>query len=147
MNIYIFNGQKGLSIPKPKVKKIVKAVVSYEAKNYDEVAIHFISTEEICKLHEQFFQDPSPTDCISFPMDLDDQDGYRVLGEVFICPQTAIDYATKHRTNPHAETTLYIVHGLLHLMGYDDIDKKDRTKMRSAEKRHMRHLQELNLVL
>src|SRR5262245_31854076 len=123
-------------LSKPKVKRIVSSVISFEEKRYDEAAIHFVNTAEISRLHEQFFHDPSPTDCISFPMDEEDQQGYRILGEVFICPQIAIEYSAKHSGDPYAETTLYIVHGLLHLMGYDDLDKKERSKMRSAERRH-----------
>lgn len=147
MNIYIFNSQTSLKISKPQVKKIAVEVVKFEQKQYDEVSLNFIDSSKMCLLHEQFFQDPSITDCISFPMDDDEQEGYRVLGEIFVCPQTAIDYAIQHQGDPYWETTLYIVHGLLHLMGYDDLEKSKRTQMRKAEKKHMQHLQELNLVL
>jgi len=147
LNINIFNSQKSLKISKVKVKRIVNEVIQFEAKHYDEVAVSFITTEAICHLHDRYFQDPSVTDCISFPMDDENHQGYRVLGEIFVCPQTAIHYALKHNADPYRETTLYIVHGLLHLLGYDDLDKKERAKMRSAEKRHMQHLQELHLLL
>jgi probable rRNA maturation factor len=147
LKIYISNTQTSLKISKLQVKKIAAEVVKFEEKKYDEVSLNFIESSQICLLHEHYFQDPSITDCISFPMDDDDQDGYRVLGEIFVCPQTAIDYAIKHHGDPYRETTLYIVHGLLHLLGYDDLDKNKRAKMRIAEKKHMHHLQELDLVL
>lgn len=145
MKIYVFNSQNSLKIGKNQVKKIAAAVASFEKQSFDEVSIHFVKPERICQLHEEYFQDPSLTDCISFPMDDEQQDGYRMLGDIFVCPQTAINYAKEK--DPYIETTLYIVHGMLHLMGYDDIEPSDRREMKAAEKRHMRHLQELKLML
>ena len=99
------------------------------------------------RLHARFFGDPSLTDCISFPMDSEAQEGYRILGEVFVCPQVARRYAESHKGDPYWETTLYVVHGLLHLMGYDDISEKERSLMRAAEGRQMRHLEKRGLIL
>ena len=147
MKIYVINSQDALKISKPQVKKIVNTVLRLEDKQYDEVTIHFIDPIRICELHGEFFNDHSLTDCISFPMDDETQEGYRVLGEIFVCPQTAINYSLKHHRDPYQETTLYIVHGLLHLLGYDDLDKNKKRQMRTAEKRHMQHLQELNFML
>ena len=62
-------------------------------------------------------------------------------------PATAVEYAQKYRKDPFDETTLYIVHGLLHLLGYDDLNEEDRKKMRKAEARHMRQLKKLRLHL
>ena len=80
-------------------------------------------------------------------MDDDDDSPYSVLGEVFVCPATAIAYASENKLDPYEETTLYIVHGLLHLMGYDDIDDRDAVLMRQAERRHMQKLKDLTLLL
>jgi probable rRNA maturation factor len=147
VKVEIINSQKSLKISKLQVKRIVKAVLALESRCYDEAAIHFVTQSKICELHAQFFNDPSPTDCISFPMDEEEQGGYKILGEVFVCPQTAVEYAEKHQKDPYEETTLYLVHGLLHLLGYDDLDKRERLKMRAAEKKQMAHLKELQLVL
>lgn len=141
MQISIINTQSDLKIPVRLIKRIVRSVISHEGRSCDEVAIHFITNEEMCALHAQFFDDPSPTDCISFPMDSDNAHGYCMLGEVFVCPAVAVSYAKKHNIVPFQELTLYIVHGLLHLMGYDDIEVGDRLAMRRAEKRHLKNLE------
>jgi probable rRNA maturation factor len=65
---------------------------------------------------------------MTFP--LDDQ----FLGEVFICPEVACE--ARPQKIPE-EITLYLLHCLLHLIGYDDIDKRKRAKMRREEKRLM----------
>lgn len=148
MHIEVINGQSSQLISAQEVKRLVREVIAFEGQRCDEVIIHLVETEEMCHLHEQFFGDPSPTDCISFPMDDSDVGiGPKVLGEVFICPSTAIEYAQAHQVDSYAESTLYLVHGLLHLMGYDDIEDADVKAMRNAEERHMYHLKQLDLIL
>lgn len=146
MIIDVVDRQKALKFSLALVKSIVKQVINEEQQKCHEVSICFVDTANICELHEQFFDDPSPTDCISFPMD-EEGEPYRVLGEVFVCPETALEYAKSHQLDPYEETTLYIVHGLLHLMGYRDMDEEDIVQMRQAEQRHMTKLKEMNLVL
>lgn len=148
MITHIANNQDALRFSLDTSKKIVERIILEEGQTCDEVSIYFVNTEEISRLHQEYFDDPSPTDCISFPMD-EEEDGlsYRVLGDIFICPETAIEYAKSHQLDPYVETTLYIVHGLLHLMGYDDIEEEDITLMRQAEQRHMAKLKKLKLIL
>jgi len=127
----------------------VKEVVAFEGKQYDEVGIHLVEPAEISQLHAKFFDDSSVTDCISLPVSnnfkfefdsFDTLENTALLGDVFVCTQVAVDYALKHQKDPYEEVTLYVIHGLLHLMGYDDIDKEERAAMRAAERRHMQHL-------
>ena len=108
---------------------------------YEEVSIYLVSEKQIAKLHDQFFQDPTSTDCISFPLD------EKHLGEVFVCPKVAIVYATERGIDPYTETALYIIHALLHLIGYDDLEKNAKRLMRKKEKSCMHHLERLNIHL
>lgn len=149
MIINVIDEQAELKISTKQVKHLVQKVIESEGESCDEVNIYFVDTPSICQLHEEFFNDPSTTDCISFPIDENKcgEEGYRILGEVFVCPATAIDFVAGDRGKAYLETTLYIVHGLLHLMGYDDIEDEDISLMREAEERHMNNLQLLNLHL
>jgi len=146
--IHFVNQQSDLTLSAKQTRQIVRHVVRAEKQRCNEVSVHFVDTPTICALHQQFFQDPSPTDCISFPMDSKEEDplAYRVLGDVFVCTATAVAYAQEHSLNPYEETTLYLVHGLLHLMGYDDLHEADCRLMRQAEARAMQELRTLNLV-
>lgn len=138
MRVNVINRQRDLSLDSRVVKKLVKRVIEDEGESCDEVSVYFVKTAEISKLHADYFDDPSPTDCISFPLDdTQDSEGYRHLGEVFVCPAVALSYATKKSLDPTQETLLYIIHGLLHLLGYDDQDPKAKRRMRRAEKRHV----------
>jgi probable rRNA maturation factor len=147
--VNVFDQQSDLKISIGQVQQLVQHVILAEGYSCDEVNIYFVDTSTICQLHKRFFHDSSPTDCLSFPMDEeeDEQFPYRILGEVFVCPATALVYASKHQLNPNEEATLYIVHGLLHLMGYDDFLDNEASLMRQAEARHMEELKKLNLQL
>jgi probable rRNA maturation factor len=145
--INVIDQQTALNISIEQVEQLVQQVIREEGDTCDEVTIYFVDTPTICQLHEQFFDDPSPTDCISFPIDGEQETHYRLLGEVMVCPATAIEYAIQYEGDTYQETTLYIVHGLLHLMGYDDREEEDIFLMRQAEEHHMARLQALGLQL
>ncbi len=126
--IKLYNRQSNLPITLSSVRKLVMFFLQEKKIASQEVAIYFVGIRKISQLHAEHFNDPTPTDCITFPFD--DQ----LLGEIFVCPKAALDYNPK---KPYEETTLYIIHGLLHLLGYDDIDSKKRARMRREEKRLM----------
>ena len=148
MKINVFSKCKLHPIQTSSVKKAVKAILALEKVESDEVSIYFVDIKTISSLHQEFFQDPTPTDCISFPVD-GPKTGpeHSILGEVFISPEVAALYAKNHSIDPREEVTLYLVHGLLHLLGYDDIDPKDRKIMRKKEKRCMHSLKQENLFI
>lgn len=148
MDITIIQEQSDLVISTASTKTLVGNFLQFHHILCDEVAIHFVTTPVICQLHTEFFNDPSPTDCITFPMDdIEEDSDYRVLGEVFVCPQTAIDYINEHGGDAYHEATLYVVHGLLHLLGFDDIDEEDELLMRHEERRYLEHVAKKNLWL
>lgn len=150
MHISVKNNQKDLPISQKQVRALVNHVVFFEKKAYDEVTVYFVSKRKISQIHKQYFNDPSVTDCVSFPIDLYDNNlegDYLMMGDLFVCPAVAIEYATAHKKNLYEEVSLYIVHGLLHLMGYDDIAINDRKEMRTAERRHLKALKKLGLLL
>lgn len=147
MIVNINNSQSALKISLDQARLIVEQVVREENCSCDEVSVYFVDKHVISRLHKKFFGISSSTDCISFPMDDEEIHDYRILGEVFVCPATAVSYAIENDLDPYEETALYIVHGLLHLMGYDDLSKEDRLKMRKAEKRHMQEIKKHHLYL
>lgn len=126
--VKIFNRQKDLPLKASSVRKLVSFLLHEKQVDCQEIVIYFVGMHKTRKLHAQFFQDPSPTDCMTFPLK------GPLLGEIFICPKAALDYNPQ---NPYVEVTLYIIHALLHLLGYDDIDKKKRAQMRKEERRLM----------
>lgn len=145
MKINISSRQKDFPIDKPFVRRLTKEVLALEGWKTDEISLNFVTTEEICQLHADFFDDPSTTDCITFPMDGRGAEGYHVLGEAFICPATALRYSEEHQIDLEWEVYLYIIHCLLHLMGYEDTSPKKRAIMRTAERKHIDNLRQKGL--
>jgi probable rRNA maturation factor len=85
-----------------------------------ELSLSFVTSEEMADLHERYVGDPEPTDVLSFPMG---EEG--LLGDVVVCP----DVAEGNNPDRDAELRLLVVHGVLHLLGYDHEDAEDRDLM------------------
>ena len=147
MQIHLENRQTDVNLDLSKIPQIISEVLSLENSRCDEIAIHFVSTKEICRLHKLYFNDPTTTDCITLPLDDPMEEEYCILGDVFVCPKTAKDYISKENGDLFEEITLYVIHGLLHLLNYDDIDEEDEKVMRKAEQKHMNHLKEKGYLL
>lgn len=141
LKIHVSNTQKAIRLSKLFVRKAVEETLDFLGIQAEELAVYFVTQKKICALHQAFFEDPSPTDCISFP--LDDQH----LGEVFVCPKVAIEYARERKKDPYDEILLYVIHGLLHLLGYDDLTSGEKREMRKMEKRCMGHLKAKGIAL
>ncbi|MDZ7265763.1 MAG: rRNA maturation RNase YbeY [candidate division KSB1 bacterium] len=103
-----------------------------------EVEVQFVDEAMICRLHEQFLQDPSPTDIITFDLGVTPA-GTR-LAQLCLCPAVAARHARRFRTTLRHELHRLIVHGILHLLGYDDHDPAGRRRMRERERIVLRQL-------
>lgn len=115
------------------VERVVAAVRDYVERPDLKVSLLLTDDREIGELHEQFLGDPSPTDVMSFEMDGG--------AELVVSVETAQRVAVEAGHAVEAEVALYIVHGMLHTVGFDDIDDDDRRRMRVAERAIMKRLQ------
>jgi len=143
----ITNSQRRIPISADSVQNAVSFLLEGNNIECEEMAVHFVGKKRISSLHNQFFDDPTTTDCITFPVDPLLNGKCSFLGEVFICPQTAKEYVLKHGGDLYEEITLYVVHGFLHLLGYDDQTEKQRKQMRSLEKKWLLALAKNNLIV
>lgn len=130
------------------MKKVVFSLLEFLQIQTDEIQIQFITEKRISQLHALFFQDPSPTDCITFPIDsvTCKSDRYHLLGEIFICPKVAKQYAEKNHINPFEELCRYVVHGILHLIGFEDEKPDLRIPMKRKENACLKHLKQRGLL-
>jgi len=107
-----------------------------------ELSIAFLHDGELAELHEQFLNDPAPTDVITFPGEQDDG----TAGEICISIDRGFSEAMKQSTPFSTELTLYLVHGWLHLAGYDDNLYKERKQMKAKEGEIMKRLKEVGMI-
>jgi len=89
-----------------------------------EVSVVLVSDKRIADIHGRFMDDPTPTDVITFDH-----------GEIVISTQTAKRQARQFGTSLAHELRLYLVHGLLHLCGYDDKTRNGAAEMKRIQER------------
>ena len=105
-----------------------------EAMADAELSISLVTEDEIAGLHERYLHEAGPTDVLSFPLDDEaGEDGLRQLGDVVIAPAVA---ARNNPDDPAAELRLLLVHGILHLLGHDHMDDRERAEMWARQERY-----------
>ncbi|WP_158545307.1 rRNA maturation RNase YbeY [Bremerella cremea] len=135
--IDITNRQSEFPIPDQLFHQAVQAVFSGEGFPRGEVGIAVVDNAEIHEFNVRFLQHDYPTDVITFPMD---QAEDFLSGEIMLSAQYAAEEAKQHAWTIEKEMTLYVVHGCLHLAGYDDHEDHDRAEMRRLEQHYLRQL-------
>ncbi len=95
-----------------------------------DLTIVFSDDDEIQALNRQFLGNDAPTDVLSFPADeVDPETGQNDLGDIIISIPRAQEQAAVGKHAVEAEIQLLIVHGILHLLGYDHADEEDKQEM------------------
>lgn len=95
----------------------------------NDIEVILISDARMAKLHRQFLNEDGPTDVITFEH-----------GEIFISAETAQRNAKRFSNSLGREIQLYIIHGLLHLSGYDDRTPRAAARMKRAQEKILRSL-------
>jgi probable rRNA maturation factor len=99
-----------------------------------ELSLAFLTDAALAELHGAYLSDASPTDVITFGGEA----ASGTAGEICVSADAAARRSGASRAGLSEEVTLYVVHGWLHLAGYDDADPLSRRRMRRAEARAMR---------
>jgi probable rRNA maturation factor len=105
---------------------LARSILIAEGQASAELSLSFVDEAEIEDLHVRFMGEPGPTDVLSFPLGDVDEDGVRLLGDVVIAPDVAV---RNNPSDPEGEIRLLLVHGILHLLGYDHEEEEEKTEM------------------
>ena len=118
-SIRVHNSQRKLRVALPKLQAFAHAALEIASgmkprkggvlAKLQQVDVILVSDSRIAALHQQFMDIAGPTDVITFNH-----------GEIFVSVETAKSNARRFRTTTDAEIHLYIAHGILHLLGFDD---------------------------
>jgi probable rRNA maturation factor len=118
ITVYIRREFEGITCPSQNVKKLIRAVCrQFNLKNV-LVSIAIVDNKQIRKLNERFLRRKKNTDCLSF--DLSQSGVFPKLFDIIVNGQLAKTEAVKRGHSARAELMLYITHGLLHNLGFDD---------------------------
>lgn len=117
-----------------RVANAVACAAEAGGNHYVDVHVVFCDDEEIAGVHGEFFNDPTPTDVITFPDEGDGTEAAPFVGELLVSVQTAATAAAGQGHSTETEALLYVIHGVLHLCGLDDLTAEGRVEMRQAER-------------
>jgi probable rRNA maturation factor len=108
----------------------VAAALEHGGRPGTLLAVVLVDDATLAELHREHLDDPSATDVITF--DLGDE-APGPAGELYVSVERARTVADRRGVSPARELVLYVVHGVLHLCGYDDASEEERVRMRAAE--------------
>lgn len=103
--------------------------------NYDniEITIRIVDIEEMTELNATYRKKVGPTNVLSFPAEAHDDFGIHSLGDIIICAPVVQKEAQEANIDLIAHWAHMVVHGTLHLLGYDHIDPKEADEMEKIE--------------
>jgi probable rRNA maturation factor len=107
-----------------------------------ELSVTFLTDPALAKLHADYLDDPATTDVITF--EGDETLGH--AGDICVSADTAVSYSKKHDKVFAEELLRYVIHGWLHLAGYDDLQPRKKRRMRAAEDRAIKLLRAADLL-
>jgi probable rRNA maturation factor len=135
MDVFVANEQD-LPVSETRLSDLARHTLAAEDMDEQlELSVLFVTAEHMRMLNRRFAGNDYATDVLAFPMMDDEEDSELLLGDVVICPQVAEENARKlgHGLAPELENLL--VHGTLHLLGYDHqgVDDKELMDARVSE--------------
>ncbi len=128
-------------IDKRLTQRAIDAALQRDDLRGHALCVMLVDDAECVRLHGEHFGDPTPTDVMSFPDgSRDPETGLIRLGDLAVCLDVARRVATKRKRPVAEEMSLYVLHGCLHLLGYDDIKAADRKEMWTIQREVMKEL-------
>ncbi|MDD5199637.1 MAG: rRNA maturation RNase YbeY [Terrimicrobiaceae bacterium] len=130
--ISIASRQRALRLDLARIRRLVRHALplclaesgplSPALADLPEIAVSIVSPLAMSRVHVQFMGIAGPTDVITFP-----------YGEIVVCAAAAATNASRYGNSLDDELVLYIIHGLLHLNGFDDLSEPAARRMRSRQ--------------
>jgi probable rRNA maturation factor len=127
--------QEAVQVDRGRMREVARMVLEDEDISDAKISLAFVDNSTIHQLNKRYLNHDEPTDVLSFP--LSDGDRGPLDGELVIGVEVAQEEATARGHNIQMELTLYVIHGLLHLCGYDDGDSAGAAEMRRRERHHL----------
>jgi probable rRNA maturation factor len=138
VKISIASPQEFVAIDRRQMREVVRAVLEGEEIADAEIGLAFVDNPTIHQLNQRYLQHDEPTDVLSFP--LSEPGARKLAGELVIGVEVAQVQAAERGHDVQAELALYVIHGLLHLCGYDDHSDADLQAMRQRERHYLQRL-------
>ena len=127
MNIAIVNCQRIIPVPISKIRFAARKALRKLQREYDqELSIVFVGPQRMRRMNKKYLGHDYVTDVITFD-----------YGEIIVCPGQAARNAKRYGNTVEGELVLYVIHGILHLAGYEDKTPDGLRRMRAKERELM----------
>jgi probable rRNA maturation factor len=136
--ISVASPQEAVVVDRGFMRAVARAVLEGEGIANYELSLAFVDDPTIHRLNLRYLQHDEATDVLSFP--LSDAGSKKLAGELVIGAEVALARAREHGHDVQHELGLYVIHGLLHLCGFDDHEADDAAAMRDRERHYLKHL-------
>lgn len=138
--IHLFNETKSpLPVAQKDLQQILDLIQSHEQCRFQWVEVAFVDESEIIQVNRAYLNHNYVTDVISFPY-LVSQSSNAIEGTLYCCASQIRNQARENEEPPKKEFCRIIIHGLLHLCGYDDKTARDKQKMIEKENFYLNKL-------
>jgi len=138
MKIAVATPQEIVPVDRGRMRETARAVLAGEGVRDYEISLAFVDNPTIHTLNKRYLNHDEPTDVLSFP--LSEPDAKKLAGELVIGAEVARAQAEGAGHDVQAELALYVIHGLLHLCGFEDGTEKEAAAMRDRERHYLRQL-------
>ena len=137
LTITITNAQTQLPVDQRRLRRAVRMILKDKSIERAKIGVAVVDDRTIAELHQRYLDDPSPTDVLSFLLE---QTPEYIEGEIVVSADTAAASAGNYNWTAADELLLYVIHGALHLAGYDDSTTKKRVMMHEKEGEYLARL-------
>jgi probable rRNA maturation factor len=140
ITVQITNHFEKLPVEVAKLKKLVRAICKRFGISLARISIGIVDDAEISTLNKQFLNHQGTTDSLSFDLsDVREPEGRKVF-DLIVNGELAVREAARRGHDAQAELALYITHGLLHHLGFDDATEGQARRMHQTEDEILQHL-------
>ena len=133
-SVLITNEQSKYPIDAERIELAVNQIVEEAGVVSGDVSVAVVDDPTIHELNVQYLNHDYPTDVISFVLERREE---HLEGEIIVSVAAAVELAADYGWDWSHEFLLYVIHGCLHLVGYDDKDPQAKIVMQQAERRHL----------
>ena len=138
ISVSVASPQELVVLDYQRLKDCARAVLAGEQIKEAKIVLAFVDDTTIAALNKRFLEHEGPTDVITFPYS--GPKARKLEGEVVIGVEVAQRESAERGHDVNTELCLYVIHGTLHLCGYEDRSKQDAAEMRRKERAYLKQL-------
>ncbi len=133
IRIVISSTQKAMRVPRKRIVELIGFIARREKTKLADIDIAVVSGRQIAAMNRKYLRHAGRTDVLSF--DLTGEGEESISAQIIVCGDVAVAEAAKRGGGPQAELLLYVTHGLLHVLGYDDTTARTATRMYARQEK------------